>query len=95
MTDLRTKQKGDLIINFKFKLPIITKPDIIQNLQYNLKSIDQQESNKEVEIRVNNSKYSKTVMSDYKESESREPKTPFQTGTRVNVEGGAPECVQQ
>jgi DnaJ family protein A protein 2 len=95
ITDLRTKQKGDLIINFKFKLPIITKPDIIQNLQYNLKSIDQEESNKEVEIRVNNSKYSKTVMTDYKESESREPKTPFQTGTRVNVEGGAPECVQQ
>ncbi len=102
MSDLRTKEKGDLIINFTFKLPIITKPDIIQNLQYNLKTIDQEESNKEVEIRVNNSKYKKTIMTDIKENEQhqqhqqhREARTHFPQGAHVNVEGGPPECVQQ
>jgi DnaJ-class molecular chaperone len=95
MLDLRTKQRGDLIINFTFKLPIITKPDIIQNLQYNLKIVDHEESNKEVEIRVNNSKYIKTTLMDMKEHSEQNNfrQTQNNGGQRFNVEGG-PECVQ-
>ena len=95
MGDLRSGGKGDLIINFTFKLPTITKPDIIQNLQYNLKTINQEESNKEVEIRVNNSKYVKTIMTDYKEEQNnRRNRDPFTSGPHVNVEGQQ-QCVHQ
>jgi hypothetical protein len=95
MNDLRSGGKGDLVINFTFKLPIINKPDIIQNLQYNLKTINQEESNKEVEIRVNNSKYIKTIMTDYKEEQSnRKNRDPFTQGPHVNVEGQQ-QCVHQ
>jgi DnaJ family protein A protein 2 len=95
MNDLRSGGKGDLIINFTFKLPIINKPDIIQNLQYNLKTINQEESNKEVEIRVNNSKYIKTIMTDYKEEQhNRRSRESFAAGPHVNVEGQQ-QCVHQ
>ena len=102
MTDLRTKKKGDLILNFTFKLPIITKPDIIQILQYNLKSIDQEESNNELEIRINNSKYDKTILTDIKENESHTThnrhqhggRQHFTSGHRFGVDGQQ-ECVQQ
>jgi DnaJ-class molecular chaperone len=94
MCDLRSKSKGDLIINFTFKLPIITKPDIIQNLQYNLKTVNQEESNNEVEIRVNNSKYVKTIMTDYNDGETQQSH-PSQQGHHVNVEGCQPQCVHQ
>ena len=97
MSDLRTKGKGDLIINFTFKLPIIKNPEIIQNLQSNLKSIDQEESNKEVEIRVNSSKYTKTIMTNVKQHET--PQTSHTSHHRdarhrFNVGEGQPECVQ-
>jgi DnaJ-class molecular chaperone len=104
MIDLRTKKKGDLILNFTFKLPIITKPDIIQILQYNLKSIDQEESNNELEIRVNNSKYNKTILTDIKENESHTThnrhtrqhggRQQFTAGHRFG-EDSQQECVQQ
>jgi hypothetical protein len=95
MNDLRSGGKGDLVINFTFKLPIINKADIIQNLQYNLKTINQEESNKEVEIRVNNSKYIKTIMTDYKEEQSnRRSRESFAQGPQVNVEGQQ-HCVHQ
>lgn len=95
MNDLRSGGKGDLVINFTFKLPIINKADIIQNLQYNLKTINQEESNKEVEIRVNNSKYVKTIMTDYKEEQSnRRSRESFAQGPHVNVEGQQ-QCVHQ
>jgi DnaJ-class molecular chaperone len=106
MADLKTKVKGDIIINFTFKLPIINKPDIIQNLQYNLKTINQEESNNEVEIRVNNSKYVKTIMMDYKKEDEEQHQQQHQQQhhhqhhfhqqfQHVNVEGGQPQCVHQ
>lgn len=104
MTDLRSGTKGDLILNFTFNLPTITKPDVIQNLQQNLKTIDQEESNKELDIRVNNSKYKKTIMVDMKEQQQQQQQYQqrqrfpqgqgFPQGHGFSVDGPS-ECVQQ
>jgi DnaJ-class molecular chaperone len=67
MSDLRFKTKGDLIINFKIKLPSIIDPDIIQTLQNNLRELNKKEADSELEIRINNSKYIKTIMNNYTE----------------------------
>lgn len=96
MSDIKFKTKGDLIINFTFKLPLITNPDIIQTLQYNLKSFHKKESDEEVELRINSSKYIKTIMTDYidncENTDNNEEQ--YHSGPRVSVEGN-PQCQQQ
>jgi DnaJ family protein A protein 2 len=98
MSDMKFKTKGDLIINFTFKLPLITNPDIIQTLQNNLKSFNKKESDEEVEIRINSSKYIKTIMTDHidhgENTENEDTEEHYHSGPRVSVEGN-PQCQQQ
>lgn len=94
MRSLQTNNKGDLIINFKYKLPDITNVDVIQQLQFLLKSEEQEESNKEVEIRTNSSTLTKTILHDATTtSQQPQQQHPFQ-GQQVHVEG-QPQCVHQ
>jgi DnaJ-class molecular chaperone len=92
MFDLRTKQKGDLILTFIFKLPSITKPNYIQNIQNILKTTNQEEVNKEVDIRVNTSKYIKTLLLDYHEEERKSSSSSYHSSSN---EGQAAQCVHQ
>jgi DnaJ-class molecular chaperone len=75
MNILNTNNKGDLIIKFNIKMPNIDyNNDLSQKLLYLLKSLDQDESNNEVIVKNNKSKYVKTLMVDteYKQ-ENTEP----------------------
>ena len=94
MSDIKFKTKGDLIINFTFKLPVITNIEMMQTLQYNLKLVDTNESETEIAIKTNNSKYIKTIMNDYIDHKNDRESHYEHRGPRVSVEGGQ-QCQQQ
>lgn len=89
MKSLQNNSNGNLIINFKYKLPNITNIEINQKLQTLLKSIDETEANNELNIRVNKSLYKLTTMIDH----VNKPKEQHEQTSRVHVEGH-PQCAQ-
>ncbi len=95
---IESGEKGDLIVNFTYKLPDITNVETIQKLQYLLKSINQEESNNEVEIRMSPSSYVKTQLTDMNEpyqNEQQSQQHHHHHSQRVHVEGGGQQCVHQ
>ena len=95
MKSLQNKTKGDLIITFTYLLPDIRSIEQMNNLQILLKSVDQEESNKEVEIRVSKSNLVKTLLLDYSK-EAHEAQQEHSRAHNVHVEqDGPPQCVHQ
>jgi len=95
MKSLQNKTKGDLIITFTYLLPDIRSIEQMNNLQVLLKSVDQEESNKEVEIRVSKSNLVKTLLLDYSQ-EAHEAQNEHSRMHNVHVEqDGPPQCVHQ
>lgn len=95
MKSLQGKSKGDLIITFTYLLPDIRSIEHMNNLQVLLKSVDQEESNKEVEIRVSKSNLVKTLLLDYSQ-EAHEAQNEHSRAQYVHAEqDGPPQCVHQ
>ncbi len=95
MKSLQGKTRGDLIINFTYLLPDIRNIEQMNNLQVLLKSVDHEESNKEVEIRVSKSNLVKTLLLDYSQ-EAHEAQNERSRAQYVHAEqDGPPQCVHQ
>jgi DnaJ-class molecular chaperone len=84
MYDLRTKNKGDLIIKFKFSLPTITNETLIKALTL----VDKNENNLEKEL-IKQSDLIKTIMIDTEEKEFKPQQEEEDSGQKSG------ECVQQ
>ena len=87
MKSLQTNTKGDLIINFTYKLPNINNVEYIQKLQPLLKLVDQEEANRENEIKNNKTAYEKVTLSNHDTANQ-----PERNATRVNTEEHHQQC---
>ena len=94
MKSLQNKTKGDLIINFTYLLPDISNIDQINDLQVLLKSIDNEESDNEVDIRVSKSNLVKTLLLDYNKQAYEAQKADESHNVHVEQDG-PPQCVHQ
>ena len=90
MMDLRTKNKGDLIIKFKFELPTITNETLTKALML----VDKQESINEKEL-LKQSELVTTIMIDIGENEFNNSKNSSNNEDEDQGERRQPECVQQ
>ena len=89
MKDLRTGNKGDLIIKFNIKLPDITNDTLIKALTL----IDKNESKKEKEL-IKNESLIKTIMIDVTNFENKEHNNNDNNDDDTDNEGPS-ECIQQ
>ena len=94
MTDLRSKNKGDLIIKFKFELPSITNETLIKALML----VDKQESINEKEL-LKQTNLVATMMIDTNENDfknnSKNVYDEEEDDDMKDGQGRQPECVQQ
>jgi DnaJ family protein A protein 2 len=90
MVDLRTKNKGDLIIKFKFDLPTITNETLIKALML----VDKQESINEKEL-IKEAGLVSTMMIDIDDKDFNNSKSSSNQEDDSQDERRGPECVQQ
>jgi DnaJ family protein A protein 2 len=90
MKDLRTGNKGDLIIKFNVKLPDITNDTLIKALTL----IDKNESKKEKDL-INDNMLIKTIMTDVTNFNNKENNDDNNDDNDNNNDEGPTECIQQ
>jgi len=93
MKSLNSGNKGDLYITFTYNLPDVSNVELNQKLQVLLKSIDQSESNKEVDIRMNKSSYQNANLINVDKQAQQQQQQQHHHGPRVQVEGQ--QCAHQ
>lgn len=95
MKNLNSNTKGDLIINFTFKLPNLDNSEMSNKLLYLLKTLDNDEANEENKIKNSKSKYIHTMLLDSSDNPFTNEQQQQQEQSHQHHQTHQQQCVHQ